>query len=107
MLLTIADSYFVLAMANLGLQNFKNYRIYSSIIAFFCTKISPKKSGATYTRGVTCTRMLLLWAYYLDGALHLHVCMHAHAMTITIKRKAKLDGDKLFEDSECSDFEGF
>jgi len=33
--------------------------------------------------------------------------MHAHAMTITIKRKAKLDGDKLFEDSECSDFEGF
>jgi len=31
-------------------------------------------SGATYTRGATCTCALLLCASYLDGALHLHVC---------------------------------
>jgi len=51
-----------------------SYRMYSSISHIFCTKKCPKKSGATYTRGVTCTCTLPLCACYVDGTLHFHVC---------------------------------
>jgi len=67
-------------------------------------------SGATYTRGVTCACTLLLCACYLDGASHLHVCalcMHTHAMTIARKTQGQTRRDKLFDDSECSDFDDF
>jgi len=55
-------------------QQKPTYRIYSSISRIFCTKNLRKKSGATYTRGVTWACTLLLCACYLDGALHLHTC---------------------------------
>jgi len=75
-------------------------------VAFFCTKNSPKKSGATYARGATCACTLLLCACHLGSDLHLHACA-CMRMRWQSQVKGKLDRDKLFENSACSDFGGF
>ena len=94
----------------------RKYRIYSSISRIFCTKILPKKSGATYTRiyEVHCMQYKIFLRYFhsiafYTIAIHMITLLIAYPLeshyiaslaTLMECSRGKLG---LFEDSDSSD----